>query len=176
MNIEELSQQNIIKFTQSYQFEVILAEGENSIELKNVFVIEKKPEMTNLINERLHFKIDGEDIVNQSTPLIEEDEFEKKVTLLVNISGKKRFLVESKERREYCITDDNYKLLRVSAITKEMDVSIHYPENMVVSFFNVGLVNRFERKHIEHDRTISRIHKKGLILPYQGFGITFGIK
>lgn len=176
LKIDELTSDNVIKFTQTFYFKVILAEGENEAKLESVFAIDKTPEMGNLINEKVYYKIDGKDILSELTPEVSEDEFEKRDKYIVNVPNKKEFIVETKERREYCIKEDNYKLIRVSAITKEMDVSITYPENMTVSFFNVGLVNKFERKHIEHNRTISRVHKKGLVLPYQGFGIAFGIK
>lgn len=176
LKIDELTDDNIIKFTQSFYFKVILAEGETEAKLESVFAIDKSPEIGNLINERIYYKIDGVDILSEITPETTEDEFEKKIKLVTIVQNKKEFLVETSERREYCIKEDNFKLLRVSAITKEMDVSITYPENMSVSFFNIGLVNKFERKHVEHTRTISRVHKKGLVLPYQGFGIAFGIK
>ena len=176
LKIDELTKDNVIKFTQTYRFEVVLEKGENEAKLESVFTIDKIPGLENLVNERLYYKIDGEDVLEKTKPEIIEDEFEKKMKLSIVIRNKKKFLVETKERREYCITEDNYKLLSVKSITKEMDVSITYPKNMMVSFFNIGLVNKFERKHVDHERTISRIHKKGLILPHQGFGITFGIK
>ena len=72
---------------------------------------------------------------------------------------KKVLYLRRRKKRQYCINEDNFKLIRVNAITKEMDVSVKYPRNMMVSFFNIGLVNKFERVHVEHDGTISRIHK-----------------
>jgi len=176
LKIDELTEKNVIKFTQTYSFEVVLEKGENEAKLESVFTIDKIPGLENLTNERLYYKIDGEDVLDKTKPEVTEDDFEKRMKLSIVVPNKKRFLVETKERREYCIEEDNYKLLRVNSITKEMDVSITYPENMMVSFFNIGLVNKFERKHVDHKRTISRVHKKGLILPHQGFGITFGIK
>lgn len=176
LDIEELTSDNVIKFTQNFSFEVVLAKGENEAILDGYFKIEKKPELKELINEREFFKIDGENYLKKVDKTPFEDEFEKGYTFKISVKNKSRFRVETKERREYCIDEDNYKIFRVSKITKEMDVSISYPKNMNVSFFNVGLVNSFERVHIEHKRKISRVHKKGLILPYQGFGITFGIK
>jgi len=176
LDIEELTDDNVIKFTQNFSFEVILSKDESQAILDGYFKIEKKPELIDLINEKLYFKIDGEDYLDKVEKIEFEDEFEKGYTFKCPIKDKSQFRVETKDRREYCINDDNYKIFRVSKITKEMNVSISYPANMNVSFFNIGLVNSFERLHIEHDRKISRIHKKGLILPYQGFGITFGIK
>ncbi|WP_431121204.1 hypothetical protein [Flagellimonas flava] len=176
LDIDELSPENIIKFTQTFSFEVLLAEGATEALLDGYFKIEKKPELEHLTNERLFFRIDGEDYLDKVKKEDFETEFEKGYRFEIPVEGKSRFRVETKERREYCITDDNYKIFRVNKITKEMNVSISYPENMNVSFFNVGLVDSFERIHVEHQRKISRVHKKGLILPYQGFGITFGIK
>ena len=176
LDIEELTSDNVIKFTQNFSFEVILAKGENEAVLDGYFKIEKKPELEGLLNEREFFKVDGEDYLDKVDKTGFEDQFEKGYTFKIVVKDKSKFRVETKERREYCIDEDNYKIFRVSKITKEMNVSISYPKNMVVSFFNVGLVNSFERVHVEHKRKISRVHKKGLILPYQGFGITFGIK
>jgi len=176
LDIEELTDDNIIKFTQNFSFEVVLSKDETKAILDGYFKIDKKPELDNLINEKLYFRIDGEDYLSKVEKVDFEDEFEKGYTFKCPINDKHKFRVETKDRREYCINDDNYKIFRVSKITKDMNVSISYPENMNVSFFNIGLVNSFERVHIEHDRKISRVHKKGLILPYQGFGITFGIK
>jgi len=42
-----------------------------------------------------------------------------------------------------------------------------------VTFFNVGVVKNFESKHLDSKNTISRIHKNGLILPFQGFGLSY---
>lgn len=175
LKIDELTPENIIKFTQTYSYRVILAQGETEAKLETEFTVDKSPGLTDLINERIYFKVDGEDVMKDTKQDVVETEFEKKMKLTLSVSNKKEFLVETKERREYCINEDNYKLVRVKKLTKEMDVSISYPENMAVSFFNVGLISKFERKHVEHERTISRIHKKGLILPYQGFGISFAL-
>jgi len=176
LDIEELTDDNIIKFTQNFSFEVVLSKDETQAVLDGYFKIEKKPELDNLVNDKLYFKIDEEDYLDKLEKENFDNEFEKGFTFKCPVKNKSRFRVETKDRREYCINDDNYKIFRVNKITKEMNVSISYPENMNVSFFNIGLVDSFERVHIEHERMISRVHKKGLILPYQGFGITFGIK
>lgn len=176
LNIEELTSNNIIKFTQNHSFLVNLAKGETEAVLQGYFKIDKKPELADLTNDRLYFKIDGEDFLKKVNKNDFEDDFEKGYTFDVTIKDKSSFRVETKEHREYCINEDNFKIFRVSKITKDMNVSISYPDNLDVSFFNVGLVDSFERVHVEHKNKISRIHKKGLILPFQGFGITFGIK
>lgn len=176
LNIEELTDEGIIKFTQTITFDVILAKGENVAILDGYFKIEKKPELDNLVNERLFYKIDKKDHLKDVHKKPIDNEHEMGYSFTISVKDKTKFKVETQERREYCINDDNFKIVRVNKITKGMNVSISYPENIEVSFFNVGLVNNFERVHIEHSRKISRIHKNGLILPFQGFGITFGPK
>ncbi len=176
LNIEEFTSNKIIKFTQNFSFDVILAKGETEAILDGYFKIDKKPELGELINERLFFKVDGEDRLKDVKKVPFNNEHDKGYTFKTVVKNKSNFRVETKERREYCINDDNFKIFRVSKITEGMNVSISYPQNIDVSFFNVGLVDSFERVHVEHDRKINRIHRKGLILPYQGFGITFGIE
>lgn len=176
LNIGELSDDHIIKFTQCTHYYVVLAKGDEETVLEGSWTYDKS-EGLRLKRKIEYFKIDGEDYISsdQLEQHEEEGDFEKTVHWKATIKNKKRFLVEIKEYREYHMHDDNYKLVRVNAITKEMDVSIQYPENMKVSFINIGLVEKFERKHIDHGRTISRVHKNGLILPYQGFGIVFDV-
>ncbi len=175
LDIEEVTEDRIIKFTQTISFEVILAKEQKEVVLEGYFKIDKKPELGELINDRLFYKIDGKDYLNNVEKVPFDNEYDKGYTFKLPIENKSHFIVETKEKRQYCINDDNFKIFRVGKITDGMNVSISYPENIDVSFFNVGLVKSFDRVHNEHKRKISRIHRKGLILPYQGFGITFGI-
>ena len=125
-----------------------------------------------LENERLYFKINGEDV----KPIPEKEDKENCITHKYKgevDSSKNINTFEVKDKREYSIKDDNVKLFRVHCLTKDMDISVSYPENVGVSFFNLGLINNFEKNHVEHNRYISRVHKEGIILPYQGFGLSF---
>jgi hypothetical protein len=176
INIEELTDDLIIKFTQTLKINVVMAEGETEALMEHDFTVDKFDGIENYINEREFYKIDGEDKLDRILINESEDEFQIKKTFKTSIIGKKTFTLESKDRREYCIKDNNFKIFRVHNITKEMDVSVNYPDNISVSFFNLGVVENFEYKHIEHKNYISRIHKKGLILPYQGFGLTLAKK
>lgn len=176
INIEELNKDLIIKFTQTLKIKVILAEGETEVMMEHNFAVDKFKGIENYENRREYYKIDGEDKLDNTDVKEVIDDFTIKKIYKTLVSGKKAFILESKDRREYCIKDDNYKIFRVNSITKEMDVSINYPENMKVSFFNLGVVNNFEHKHVEHENYIGRIHKKGLILPHQGFGLTLAEK
>ena len=128
------------------------------------------------INKREYFKIDGVDKLSELKNKIDDNEFATTTTYSTTVKGKSSFTVEMKDAREYNILEDNVKILRTSAITKEMNVSITYPDNMHVQFFNIGVITPFEKLHIDHKNCISRTHKEGLILPKQGFGISFGHK
>lgn len=176
INIEELTEDLIVKFTQSYKIKVVLAEGETEAMMEHYFSVDKFDEMEKYINKREYYKIDGEDRLPTMIPEESENEFKKIQIYRTTVTDKKSFILETKEKREYCIKEDNYKIFRVNSITKEMDVSVNYPNNMCVSFFNIGVIDEFEHKHIEHQNYIGRIHKKGLILPKQGFGLTLAKK
>ena len=176
INIEEITSDMVIKFTQSYKIKVVLAEGVDEVVMNHVFSIDKFDGMEEYKNEKEYYKIDGKDILNDITNERTEDEFEIRHNYSTKISGKKTFEIDSRERREYCVKEDNSKIFRVNSITKEMDISVSFPENMSVIFFSIGTVERFLKKHTEHKNHISRIHKNSLILPKQGFGLTFALK
>lgn len=176
LNIEELTTEGVIKFTQTFYYNVILGTGVTEATLNGDFTIDKRRVTGELVNKREYFKINGIDKLNEIMNDEKEDAFEKKTKYSITVPAKKKFLVEVKDRREYSIFEDNFKTITVNSITREMDVSITHPDNMTVSFFDVGVLDKFERKHVEHENKISRVHKKGLILPCQGFGITFGLK
>jgi len=173
INIDEFDVDCNIKYTQTCKLKVVLAENIDEVTMSQTYTLDKIENVTLDNSEWLYFKIDGVEKMEEMKEEITETEFKssKKRSLLV--SGKKSFILETKEKREYNIKNDNIKLFRVGCITKEMDVSISYPENLIVTFFNVGVVKRFEPKHIENKNAISRIHKNGLILPSQGFGMSF---
>lgn len=173
INIEELTSEDIIKYTQTYKFKIVLAEDVDEVIMRQQYTLDKIPNMTLDNNTRLYYKIDGVDKMEEMEMKDDSNEYKLVKNYSLKVSGKKSFILEVKEKREYCIKDDNIKVFRVGRITKEMDVSISYPDNISVNFFNVGVVKRFEPKHIESKNTISRIHKNGLILPSQGFGMSF---
>lgn len=176
LNIEELSDDDIIKFTQTISHQVVLQNGVKQANIEHSFVIDKQEGFELLKNKKEYIKIDGVDILKDVDAVSTENEFETKTVYNISIDEKSRFLLETKESREYSMRDDNYKVIRVNTFTKGMDVSVSYPSNMLISFFNIGVIEKFERNHVEHDNRLSRVHKEGLILPFQGFGITFARK
>jgi hypothetical protein len=173
INIEEFDKDENIKYTQSWKFKVVLAENVNSVTMSQNYTLDKGEDVSLSNNERLYYKIDGVDLIDKMIVCDTETDFKINRNYSLKVSDKKSFVLEIKERRSYCIKNDNIKLFRVNSITKEMDVSISFPDNIRVSFFNVGVIKTFEPKHIDNKNTISRIHKNGLILPSQGFGMSF---
>jgi hypothetical protein len=175
IKITNVAKNGVMQYIQKYSFDVILAKGNSIAELKNTLTVDKTSIDNTHKNERIYYKVNGINILKDAHVDEKEDELEKKIiyTYTAKSEDKKRIKVEVKEERSVCIKNDNVKLFRSGKITKKMDVSISYPKNLNISFFNIGLVHNFEKNHEEHDLLISRIHKKGLILPHQGFGITF---
>ena len=94
---------------------------------------------------------------------------------LVSKNGNKVFKTHRKVKRRYSLKNENYKLVRMSTFTKGVEVLICYPENISVSFFNIGNVNFFEPEHVDVKNQISRSHKNDVLLPYQGFGMSFEV-
>lgn len=176
INVVEFDNDEIIKYSQTFKFNVVLAEGVNEVIMSQIYTLDKGENVDLDNSKRIYYKIDGEDRMKEMEVEDTETDFKINRKHSLKISGKKTFSIEVKEERKYCIKNDNIKLFRVNCITKEMDVSISFPDNLAVTFFNVGVIKRFEPKHIDNKNTISRIHKNGLILPQQGFGMSFVAK
>jgi hypothetical protein len=178
INVEELTDEHIIKFTQHYQIKGVKAEEAKDVKLFHTLTIEKAQSPENHIQERIFYKINGDDKLTSVKEKAVKNEFEDETTTYsVSIPDHtKNFEIEAKERRQYSIKEDNTKLFKVNFITKEMDVSVSYPPNVQVLFFPLGVVEPFKVIHSDHPNRISRIHKGSLILPEQGFGLTFALK
>jgi len=123
------------------------------------------------INEIEFFKVDGIDFKpSEDLDTLDDDEAQK---FTIPLKGKGPFKIHSKFRRKYSLKGENYKLFRMNTFTRNMDVTISFPSHVGVSFFNVGNVNYFEKHHTEVKNIVSRSHRNDVILPYQGFGISF---
>jgi len=136
--------------------------------------ISQEEDTSGIINELEYFKIDGK--VKQLTEDNSTIGDPKKSKYLIPLKGKGPFEINTKFKRKYSLKNENYKLFRVNHFTKNMQVVINYPDNVCVSFFNIGLVNNFEHQHIGINNQICRSHKDDVILPHQGFGMSFELK
>ncbi|MCB0746788.1 MAG: hypothetical protein KDC90_04925 [Ignavibacteriae bacterium] len=178
ITIKELTEEGVIKFDQTISYKVIMQTGEKVANIVGAYTIDKLDDNSTVenINDRKYFKVDDIDIMSELNINSSENEFETTTEYSTVVKDKPEFTIEMKDYREYNIFEDNVKIFRTSAITKEMNVSITYPDNMHVQFFNIGVIQEFQKVHIGHKNCISRTHKNGLILPNQGFGMSFGFK
>ena len=92
---------------------------------------------------------------------------------IIPLKGKKEFNIKSKYNRKYPLKNENYKLFRMKYITHGMQVSVNFPDDVRVSFFNIGLINGFKNLNEDFPNHICRIHRNDIILPQQGFGMSF---
>ncbi|MCZ8330739.1 MAG: hypothetical protein O9282_05465 [Flavobacterium sp.] len=171
INIEELNDDFEVTYTQTCKYNVILDQDIDSTNLTLKTSIKQLDGLTGIINDLEFFKINGVDATPKEDDDTLDDDTAKKFT--IPLEGKGPFKIHSKFRRKYSLKTENYKLFRMNTFTKNMDVSISYPDNVCVSFFNIGNVNFFEKQHTEIKNQISRSHKNDVLLPYQGFGMSF---
>ncbi len=174
INIEEINNDFEIIYTQTCKYKVVLDKDVDEIELSLETAISQEEDSSEIINKLEYFTIDGkeaetkEDESTKSNPKISK--------YLIPIKGNGPFEIHSKFNRRYSLKNENYKLFRMKRFTKNMELVISYPENVCVSFFNIGLVNSFTQQHVEINNQISRSHKNDIILPHQGFGMSFELK
>lgn len=174
INIEEINSDFEIIYTQTCKYKIVLDNDVSEIVLSLESSISQEEDPAEIINELQFFKIDDVDADTEEDNSTIDDP--KKSKYLIPIKGNGPFEIHSKYRRRYSLKNENYKLFRMKRFTKGMEVVIKYPENICVSFFNIGLVNNFKKQHVEFNNQISRSHKNDVILPYQGFGMSFELK
>ena len=173
INIEKIDRDFNIYYTQTCTYDVIVAKNIDNITLVLETTITQQDdiESASIINELEYFKVNGKEQKTKEAPeTVNNKDFSK---YFVDIKGKGPHKIQSKYKRKYSLKNENYKLFRLNHFTKNMDVAINYPKDVYVSFFNIGLVKKFEHVHVEFDNQIHRKHRKSLIFPKQGFGMSF---
>jgi hypothetical protein len=180
INIIEITENFDISYTQTLKFDVVLDENLNEANLVFSLTINEDDEEKGYINECEFFKINGKEVKEgngqNDVRVTRNDNKEKTNVRLVSQNGNKVFTIHRKVKRRYSLKNENYKLIRMTTFTKGVEVVISFPENVGVSFFNVGNVTFFEPEHTEVKNQISRSHRNDVILPYQGFGMSFELK
>lgn len=171
IKISNITEDFEIEYTQTCKYDVILDKGINETQIVSNVTVSEQEGSPDFVNKLLFFKVDGEDVEPiKSFPVSGN---KNKISLTVPLAGKKIFKIHSKYERKYSLKKENYKLFRMYSFTKGIEVIISYPKNVSVSFFNVGNVNFFEPQHVDIENQICRSHKDDVILPYQGFGMSF---
>lgn len=171
INIEEITEDFDIIYTQTMKFKVILDVNTEKVELTTYIISNEQDRSENTIHEIDFFEVDGERITLQEDSSTKEDDL--KIKYIIPLIGKGPFQIHTRSRRRYSLNYENCKLIRFSTFTKNMDVTISHPEDVRVSFFNVGNAVSFESQHEEIANQISKSHKNDVLLPYQGFGMSF---
>jgi len=174
--VDDLSDDLTIEYTQTIEYFAVLDPENNNSSVAFSNNITDDPSVIEK-NELITFTIDGDEYKENGNIIDDIEEGKKRFKIEVPISGKKRFKVSFTTKHKYSLKGENYKLLRFNTITKNVDVTVSFDENkMQVSFFNIGLVNEFIPIHKNLKNQISRRHRDDIILPRQGFGLTFNKK
>ncbi|MFD2968852.1 hypothetical protein [Sphingobacterium bambusae] len=173
--IHELTDDFVIHYTQTIQYVSVLSSNGEASEFNFTSTLtddENVEEMTRLIS----LKIDEEELQNKIVPIENTGEGLITYSITVPLIGKDRFSILHKMERRYSLKAENYKLLRFNTLTKNVDVTISFPPEIEVSFFGVGIITEFETVHEGIPNCISKRHRNDLILPKQGFGLSFNKK
>lgn len=120
--------------------------------------------------------VDGIDIDLEKCRDVKRENGKIKHIHNVPIAGKNKFKIFLKVKNTYSLKGENVKLLRFNTITRNVDLIVSHNNDIDVSFFNVGLVNDFKPIHSDMENTLCRRHREDLILPRQGFGLSFNRK
>jgi hypothetical protein len=177
--IEEINTDWEITYTQEIKYLAILAENENESSVSYKSNISKITESSAPTQEIVFYKIDNEDI---NCKKIRKEQVEEQNILFTHKSilkgnnSKREFLINHKFKNKYSLKTENHKLLRFGNITKGVDISVTFPDNIEVAFFNVGLIKPFQKHHEDVKNSLTRTHRDHIILPRQGFGMSFNKK
>lgn len=175
INITEINEDFEISYTQTFKYDIVLDESVNESEIVSKLSINQDEDESGFKNDVVYYKVNGKDVVPEEVPNNDENYVVTKVPL-ISENENKAFKIEKKVDRKYSLKNENYKLIRMATFTKGIDVVISFPENVGVSFFNIGNVNFFEKEHLEVKNQICRSHRNDVILPFQGFGMSFELK
>lgn len=173
--IHDISDDFIISYTQTIEYNAILDNDKNESQIKYTSTITDDEDVEEK-NELLSFKINDLEIEKEKYREIIRENGKIKYTHKVPIKGENKFKVFLKVKNTYSLKGENVKLLRFNTITRNVDLTVSHKENIDVSFFNIGLVNDFKPIHTDIKNTLSRRHRDDLILPRQGFGLSFNKK
>ncbi len=170
--ISEINENFEISYTQTCEYNVILDENAESavLEIETEISDDDDPS-TSIINDLVYFEVNEKPVeLKEDSSTIADP---KKTLYKHELKNGKIFKIKSKYNRRYPLKNENYKLFRLKYITHGMHVSISFPEDVRVSFFGIGLVNGFKSVNEDFKNHICRILTNNLILPHQGFGMSF---
>lgn len=172
VHVEEITDDFEIVYTQTKKYDIIFDPSVDKSELLAYISINEQDKTITAKDFIEYFKIDGEDVKLVEDVSTAHDKFKTKY--IIPIERKEKPLrVETRTKRRYSLNHENCKLLRFSTFTKNVDVTVSYPNDVRISFFNLGNTKPFDVQHEEIPNQLSRSHKNDIILPHQGFGMSF---
>lgn len=171
VDIHNLSDDFIIEYTQTNEYTIVLATdiSETVLHLGSTIIAEEEAEIKNNIT---YFSVNGKNETLNEEESTKDNEMVKEYKYLLN-GGEKEYKIQIQFERKYSLHNENYKKFILHAYLKRMDVLINHPADVAVSFFNIGCVTKFRKLHIGIKNQIHRRHDEGLIMPHQGFGMSF---
>lgn len=171
IDIHNLSDDFVIEYTHTNEYTIVLATdvNETMLHLGATIIAQDDAEIK---NEVIHFSVNGKDEKINREESTNRDEVVKEFKYLLN-SGEREYKIRIQFERKYSLRGENYKKFVLHAYLRRMDVLINHPEDVAVSFFNIGCVTKFRKLHIGIRNQIHRRHDDGLIMPHQGFGMSF---
>jgi hypothetical protein len=192
INITEITDDFVLKYNQISDFVIMPESGKTKTNYVKTNTISVNKEIKELIDK-------GLDVSEKENVNSEEEKIIKDKLLSFTCDGEVRVLEESKKtinniytreyttvlegegpfhiiteyEKQYSLKNENYKIIRFGTFVKETSVLINHPKDVSVSFFNIGNAIAFEEKHKGIENQIYRKHSGDVLMPYQGFGMSF---
>ncbi len=166
INVDSFDENQTITYCQTINYTAVL----DSKQLESNFEFESTLTDDDTVDERnelVSLQIDGEEMKGQIQPEITENE--KKYSISLPLRGKKKFKIFQEMKRKYSMKGENFKLMRFNTFTKNVDITIGFPDDVEVSFFGIGVVKDFDKTNKNIKNMLSRRHRGDIILPKQGF-------
>ncbi len=172
IKVEQVTDNFEIIYTQTRKYDVVFDPNVEKSKLLAYVAINERDQTATAENTIEYFKINGVevDLVEDSSTV--DDKFKTKYVIPIE-RKEKPLHVETRTKRRYSLNYENCKLLRFATFTKNMDVTVSFPDDVRVSFFNLGNTKPFDVHHEEIPNQLSRSHKNDVLLPHQGFGMSF---
>lgn len=171
INIKEITDDFDIKYDQELSMKVVPESKNTKVELRLWSKI-----TDNNLGQKAETRI-VELLVDGSKRNVKEDQStigDPKNTLhLVPLSGKKEYNVVIKSQKQHSLKGENFIVSLMNTFVKNMDIAIQFPDNVTVSFFDIGVTTPFEERHVQLKNAINMTHRNNIIFPGQGFGMSF---
>lgn len=175
INIHELTDDLVISYCQTMEYTAIL-DSENNQSFFNFTSSLTDDKDLEEINRLISLQIDGKELKDSIIPEKTQTADKSTYSITLPLKGQKKFKIFQKMEKKYSLKGENYKLMRFNTLTKNVDIIVSHPENIEVSFFGIGVVKEYDIVHRDIKNTISRRHRDDIILPKQGFGMSFNKK